>query len=662
MKKVILPFVLCSCVAWISASNYFLLSPDKQVRAGICIKDGITLSVDFQGERILCPSPISVTLTDGTVWGQKMQIKSVLRKSIKDSIETHNYYRARIVDNYNEITFKSNTYNLVVRAYNTGVAYRFCHNGRESVLIQSEQASFIFPQDCQGYFPYVNEEGSFEQQYHNSFESYYEKTHLSELDSTRLIILPAYFSYQNGHKVLIMESDLLHYPGMYLQKKEGNTLAAHFAPLPNVEKQGGHNMLEGLVESYYPYIAEVDADESLPWRIIAVAANDVNLADIDLVYQLATPSQIPQTDWILPGKVAWDWWNKWNIKGVPFRSGINDETYKFYIDFASKFGIEYVILDEGWAVNRQADLMQVVPEIHLDTLIQYAATRHVRIILWAGYWAFNRDIEQICKHYAQMGIAGFKIDFMNRDDQCMVDFHRRAAQIAAKYHLLVDFHGTYKPAGIQRTYPNVINFEGVRGLEQMKWAEPTVDQVSYDVQIPFIRMVCGPMDYTQGAMRNATKQNYRPISSEPMSQGTRCHQLAEYIVFFSPLTMLCDAPTSYLANEQCALAISQIPTVWDETIILDGQIGEYIVTARRKGNTWYIGALNNWEERDISIDLTHLMPDRQVYTMEIFKDGINADKNGQDYTYQSQTLSSSSYAVHLSAGGGCLIKINKQEK
>ena len=238
---------------------------------------------------------------------------------------------------------------------------------------------------------------------------------------------------------------------------------------------------------------------------------------------------------------------------------------------------EYVILDEGWAVKYANDLNQVVPEIDLEELVAYGRERGVGIILWAGYWPFAKDMENVCRHFSEMGIKGFKVDFMNRDDQPMVDWYRRAAEMCAKYHLLMNFHGAYKPTGLQRTYPNVVNFEGVHGLEQMKWSDPSVDQVTYDVTIPFIRMLAGPMDYTQGAMRNATKKNYKPIRTEPMSQGTRCRQLAEYVVFESPLNMMCDSPTNYMAEQECTDFIAAIPTVWDETVALDGKVAEYVV-------------------------------------------------------------------------------------
>ena len=381
-----------------------------------------------------------------------------------------------------------------------------------------------------------------------------------------------------------------------------------------------------------------------------MAEEDRTLAASNLSYLLAEPSRLEDLSWIKPGKVAWDWWNDWNLDGVDFLTGVNNDTYKAYIDFAAENGIEYVILDEGWAVNLKADLMQVVDDIDLKELVRYGEERNVGIILWAGYYAFERDMENVCRHYSQMGIKGFKVDFMDRDDQLMTDFNRRAAAMCAKYHLILDLHGTHKPAGLHRTYPNVLNFEGVFGLEQMKWSQEA-NQVKYDVMIPFIRQLAGPMDYTQGAMRNATRSNYHACYNEPMSQGTRCRQLALYVVLDSPFNMMCDTPGNYRRNQDCTDFIAGIPTVWDETRILDGKMGEYIVTARRKGDRWYVGGLTDWTPRDIEVDLSFIRS--SGISGVLFSDGVNAHRTARDYRRQEVTLGSDGkLKVHLAPGGG----------
>ena len=465
----------------------------------------------------------------------------------------------------------------------------------------------------------------------------------------------------DGKKIVIAEADLMDYPGLYLYNSNADSaLESRFAPYPDEVKQGGHNNLQMEVQTRKPYIAECEGETSFPWRIVAVSENDVQMADNDMVYRLATPAD-PAADWswVKPGKVAWEWWNAWNLRGVDFYTGVNNDTYKYYIDFASKNGVEYVILDEGWAVNLKADLFQVVPEINLEELVEYATERNVGLILWAGYWAFDRDMEKVCEHYSKMGIKGFKIDFMDRDDQVMVDFHRRAAETAARYRMMVDFHGTYKPTGLHRTYPNVVNYEGVHGLEQMKWSPASVDQVTYDVTVPYIRMMAGPMDYTQGAMRNSTRDNYAPVNTEPMSQGTRCRQLAEYVVFDSPLNMLCDSPSNYMDEPECTAFIASVPTVWDETRGLDGKVGEYIAMARRSGDEWYVGAMTDWSARELVFDLSFL-PEGE-YKVVVYKDGVNAYRIASDFKTEEISLPADRKLTAVMApGGGFAAKIVKK--
>ena len=639
---------------------YTLHSPNGELRIEITVDNTIEYSLTHQGDVMLAKSPIAMTLTDGKSFGMHSKPAGSSTRTVNQLIEAPVYKRKQIKDHFNELTLRfQEGFHILFRAYDEGMAYRFVSNRKQDYQVKQETAVFNFPANPKAYIPYVVEQENFDRQFFNSFENTYQFIDLAAWDKQRIAFLPLLVEGANGKKVCITEADLLHYPGMYVYNgNASNSLTGMFAPYPKEIMQGGHNDLQGIVQSREDFMAKAKGTTTFPWRIVIVSENDKELADNDLVYKLASP--VPQDmdfSWIKPGKVAWDWWNDWNLYHVDFKTGINNETYRYYIDFASSHGIEYVILDEGWAVNRQADLMQVIPEIDLKELVHYAGERHVGLILWAGYYAFNRDIEGICKHYSEMGIKGFKVDFMDRDDQPMVEFHHRAASIAAKYNLLLDFHGTYKPTGLQRTYPNVMNFEGVHGLEQMKWSE--ADQVTYDVTIPFIRMVAGPMDYTQGAMRNATRNNFRPISSEAMSQGTRCRQLAEYIIFESPLSMLCDNPSNYLAEPECMEFIASVPTVWDNTIALDGKVGEYIAIARQKGNDWYVGTLTNWAARELELDLSFL--GEGAFKAEIFRDGINAGKAARDYKKETIPIPAHrKWIVTMAGGGGCVMKISKQ--
>ena len=640
--------------AMAAPKTYDLVSPDGRLKVGIKTGNGICYTLQHDSDVLLEDSYIGLYLTDGTSFGENAKVTGTSRRNVNEIHETVLYKKAQVEDSFNELTLRFKNFSLIFRAYDDGMAYRFVSRMKKPFTVKDELASFNFAEDWNMWAAYVCQHTeTLESQYYNSFENQYSYTPVSEWNKDRMAFLPLMVDGPHGKKIVITEADLMNYPGMYLYNGDGGSdIAARFAGYPDEVKQGGHNNLQMEVQSRKPFIAECGAAEVFPWRIIAVSENDLQMADNDMVYRLATPAD-PEADWswVKPGKVAWDWWNAWNIRGVDFVSGINNDTYKYYIDFASANGIEYVILDEGWSVNGAADLFQVVPEIDLEMLIAYASERNVGLILWAGYWAFDRDMEKVCEHYSKMGIKGFKIDFMDHDDQYMVDFHRRAAETAAKYHMMVDFHGTYKPTGLHRTYPNVVNYEGVHGLEQMKWSPASVDQVTYDVTVPYIRMMAGPMDYTQGAMRNATRSNYHPVNDEPMSQGTRCRQLAEYVIFDSPLNMLCDSPSNYMKETECLEFIAEIPTVWDETRGLCGKVGEYIAMARRSGDTWYVGGLTDWNARELTIDLSFL-PEGD-HEIVLYRDGANAYRAASDYKKETIKLpADGKLTVCLAPGGG----------
>ena len=647
---------------WANAQKVVeLKDPSGKVQVNVTIGDRITYSVLHEGDVMVEDSPISMTLTDGSVLGKEPRLRKKSHSTEDKMIYPPIYKKKSIRDYYNELTldFKGG-YSLVFRAYEDGAAYRFISNLKKPFFVKSEQAVFNLPDNPNVFAatPKGREIDGKENQYHSSFQNTYQHVALSKWDKNRLAFLPVLSEGKNGKKVCITEADLMNYPGMFLKVvANDNGFYGEFAAYPkdiSVEVRG----LKGVVKTREPYIAKVEGKTNFPWRVMVISEEDTDLLCSDMVYKLATPAAEGDYSWVKPGKVAWEWWNDWNLYGVDFRAGVNTETYKYYIDFASKFGIEYVILDEGWAVAGPADLFQIVPEIDMKGLISYAESKNIGLILWAGYRAFDLNMERVCKHYAAMGIKGFKIDFMDRDDQYMVDFNRRSAETGAKYKLLIDLHGTSKPTGLQRTYPNAINFEGVHGLEEMKWAKEGTDQVTYDVTMPFIRMVAGPVDYTQGAMNNANKENFKSVYSEPMSQGTRCRQLAEYVIFDSPLNMLCDAPTNYLKEEQCTKFIAAIPTVWDETKALCGKVGEHLAMARQKDNVWYVGALTNWDARSMELDLSFLGDGE--YQAEIFEDGINADRVGKDYNYKVMSVSASKkLKIQMASGGGFAMRIRR---
>lgn len=601
------------------------------------------------------PSRLKMETSRG-VWGENVGSGKVKKTS-------HKEYNAAVV-NFGD-------YSVELRAYMDGVAYRFISNIEGDYTVIDEVAEFAFYEEAMAWVPYVNFKPDattdYSTQFYTSFENTYDYVALKDIDWRRLIFTPAVVE-SNGLDVCIVESNLEDYPGMFLSNRDGDgVIDTEFATVPDVVEQGDYNMLQGVVKTRKPYIAECSGKRTFPWRGVVIGGA-TDLANSRLVWNLADECRLEDTSWIKPGKVAWEWWNDWGLEGVDFKVGINNDTYKYYIDFASRYGIEYVILDEGWSVKGEADLMKVVPEIDIKELVDYAAERNVGIILWAGYWALQRDIEGLCKHYSEMGVKGWKVDFLDRDDQQMVRFVYDLAEIAAKYKMLVDYHGVYKPTGLNRTYPNAINFEGVHGLETMKWLGREHDQITYDVTIPFIRAVAGPMDYTPGAMRNAPRDTYEPNYSRPMSQGTRCHQLAMYVVYNQPLAMLCDSPTAYEKEPEYTQFLAEIPTVWRAKRVRDGEIGEYvIVTATANDKSEYIAGLNGNTPRPIPLILPTDF-DWEVESIEVWMDGDNTSVDGIDYehivipSYDVKALRKALKGRVMAAGGGYVYKITPKNK
>ena len=660
MKKFSILVLICALLSsCASEGSYTLTSPDGKVVSEVVVDNGTTYSVTFDGKSILQPSAVAMVLEDGTTLGAG-KVRKVSSLSHNEAISTTLYTRSTVEDSYNALKVEfADRSAIEFRAYNEGVVYRFSTTRKAPFTVLNEVAAFDFGKPYNMWIAYNNLSGTKKDKYFTSFENRYNYLPINDLDAAKLAFTPVVVD-ADGLKVLIAESDVESYPGMFIGNADGdNTLNGEFAPVPAAVEVGGHNKLQGIVTARESYIAKCEGTRTFPWRIVLIADNDAKLADSDMVYRLASPSRVEDASWIAPGKVAWEWWNHWGLTDVSFEPGVNTDTYKAYIDFASEYGIEYVILDEGWATKYKNDLFDIVPEIDMQGILDYAAAKNVGIILWAGYNAFNNDMERVCEHYSALGVKGFKIDFMDRDDQDMMNFYYRAAEVAAKHKLMVDFHGCAKPAGLNRTYPNVVNFEAVHGLEQMKWRKPDTDQMAYDVTIPFIRNVAGPIDYTQGAMKNAPRDKYKPDYKQPMSQGTRCHQLAAYAVFFSPLSMLCDSPSNYRKNVECAEFIASVPTVWDESVVLDGKLGEYVVVARRSGNTWYVGGMTNWTLRTLDINLSQLGLASGT-TLDIFCDGKKAAKDGADYTRKSITLPEGGViSIDLAPGGGFMLMATK---
>ena len=635
--------------------SYEIKSFDGNITLNVETGAKLQWSVKSAEQQIIAPSAISLQLESGEILGENVKILSSKTEKADNVLAPFNYKKSAITDQYNQLTinFKGD-FGIIFRVYNEGVAYRFSTKKKGELLIKNEEANFNFTADYKAFIPYMWDyrDGKI---FNSSFEALYKEINISKFASDSLAFLPVLVDVGNNRKVVILEADLEEYPGMYLNINQTHIgFKGVFAPYPLEAKLGGYGGINYIPTKRADYIARVNGTRNFPWRIIVISNHDKELLNIDIVQKLASPSKIADITWIQPGQVAWDWWNDRNISHVDFKAGMNTPTYKYYIDFAAANKIKYIIIDGGW--SEELNLTKIVADINLQEIIDYGSQKGVGVILWATWYAVTQQMDKVFPLYSKMGVKGFKIDFVDRDDQVAVASLYEIAKNAADYHLLVDYHGVFKPTGLQKTYPNVIGYEGVKGLENYKWA--VEDQPRYVVSIPFIRMMAGPMDYTPGAMRNSNKANYRPINSNPMSQGTRCQQLAMYVVFEAPLQMLSDNPTIYMREQECTDFITSVPVTFDETVPLDGKVGEYLALARKKGAIWYVGAMTDWAARDLSLDFSFL--GAGDFQAVIFKDGINADRDGTDYKKEVIKISSSTKLnIHLAPGGGWAGKIEK---
>ncbi len=633
--------------------KYVLSSPDGTLKVEISAGNELAYQVMHGNDTILSHSNIGLVLENGTIVGQTPRITGESRRKIKDTIESPFYRFKEFVATGNELDLKlKGGFGIIFRAYNEGVAYRFYTTQSSDIIIKEEQAEFNFKEDYTAYLPYTTND---KKPMAMAYQNVYDITPLSKAQP-KLAFLPVTVDC-GSVKLTLLESDLEAYPGMFVQSQQGKYgLKGVFAPYPAKTDFYPWRKQEYVTETT-DFISRSRGSRSYPWRVLAITEKDTDMPVNNLVYALASPNRIGDTSWIKTGKVAWDWWNDWNLKGVPFKAGINMDTYKYYIDFASRNGLEFIVLDEGWYDPKSGDMLTVIPELDLPELIAYGKSKGVEIVLWTVFNVLDSQLEAACKKYADMGIKGFKVDFLDRDDQTAVEMVYRIAEMTARYKLTLDLHGIYKPTGINRTYPHIINFESVFGMEEVKWTDIKNNMPLYDVTFPYIRMMAGPVDYTPGAMRNATKADWRAMYYTPASMGTRCHQLAAYIVHDSPFTMLCDAPTNYLNEQECVDFIASLPVEVDSTFIASGELGKYIVTVRKKDVNWYIGGMTNWDERDVQLDFSFL-PEGMSYTAVLFKDGVNANKQAEDYRKETIRIDKDSrLTLHLASGGGFAMKL-----
>lgn len=634
----------------LNGKTHSLQSPNGRLQVEIDAGKVLTWRIVHNGRELMRPSQIDI---NNAYQGKATASRA---KYFKTTFPTPFYRQSSVTAEYNETTLTlGKGWTVVFRAFDDGIAYRFACRGKVSATISDEKAQFRFNGDNTTWLSFTTNDKKPEAM---AFQNIYDEKPLKEAQG-KLAFLPATID-NKGIKLTILESDLKAYPGMFVKKAtDGESLEGWFARYPKTFEKYPWRQ-QRYVTSTEDYIARTNGKQfTTPWRIVAVTEKDTDMPVNNLVYALAEPAKTNDTQWIKPGKVAWDWWNDWNLRGVDFKAGINFDTYKYYIDFAAKNGIEYVVLDEGWYESKKGDIMSPIPEIRLPELIAFAKKKGVDIVLWTVFNVLDEHLEEAMTKYGSMGVKGFKIDFLDRDDQEAVELAYRIAEAALRHKMVLDYHGFYKPTGMSRTFPNILNYEAVFGMEEARWTELGSDMPLYDVTFPYIRMMAGRVDFTPGAMRNGTKDNWRAIYTAPISMGTRCHQLACYVVHDSPFTMLCDTPTNYEKEQECVDMISSLPTVFDRTIIPQGEMGKYIVTAREKDGNWYVAGQTNWDSRTLNLRFDFLEKGKK-YHATIFRDGVNADHNAEDYKREETDVDATTVMpVRMASGGGFVIKVKK---
>ncbi len=652
MKRWLTLVASFSLLGWAAdAKDYRILSPDGRTEVVVSVDRDIRWKVSRDGQTVILPSEMALVLDDGTVLGVSPRVKSAKTASVDKAFPTPVYHKSEIRDCYNQLVLKmAGDFSVEYRAYDTGAAYRFITSRKGGMTVKDECVNFRFDKDYAAFIPYVNDNRGGER-YCYSFESYYTEVPMSRMVDDSLSIVPYIVDLGSGKKVAVMEAGAEDYPGMFLKinTADRQSLAGEFAPYPlEYGLRGRYTVPVRRAD----YIARTEGTRTFPWRVLAVADRDIDLLENDLAQCLAPECRLEDVSWIKPGKTSWEWWSGIHVTGVDFRAGINTETYRYFVDFSADNGLEYILIDAGWSAG---SLMNVRPGLDLKAIVDYAASKNVGVVLWCHASSAEAEAAQAFPHYAQMGVKGFKVDFFDADDQRMNGVMYKLAALAAENHLILDLHGM-KAFGIQRPYPNVLNFEGVKGLENCQWTavvngRPVDDIPRYDVTAPYARMLIGPMDYTPGAMDNAIARSYHADSSSPMSMGTRVHQMAMYSIFDAPYQMLADSPSKYKREQECTDFIAKVPTVFDRTVGVDGKVGEYIVVAREKDGVWYVGAMTDWTPRDLEIDFSFL--DEGTYQADVFADGINADRAAEDYRHSSlQVVSGDKVRVHLAPGGG----------
>jgi alpha-glucosidase len=654
---VIFLFFFGACNDLLAADSLAISSPDKKIDVTVYYKSKLSYSIKYQGNIILLPSYIDLQLANGKNLSDELRvIKKSIRSVNEKIISPVPEKRKEITNNYNELTLQfRQPFSLLVRVYNDGVAYRLITRFKDTIVINNETAEFIFPDRKKVLLPVVQPRDNADR-FHTSFEELYQLKQMDSLPPETLAYSPVLIGSGAEIKIAITESDLDDYPGMFLSGTNGNALQAVFAPYPLEEKMTDGEFPQAIVTKRAAYIAKTSGSRNFPWRVLMVAANDNELPANDLVYRLASPSKINDVSWIHAGKGTDEWIIGINLFNVPFKSGVNTATYKYYIDFAKQFGFDRIMMDAGW--SNYKDLFDINPQIDMDTISAYAHGKNIRLSMWTLCSTLEKQLDSALAQFNKWGVDFIMTDFMDRDDQEMVNFYHRVAKACADHKIMIMFHGAFPPKGFNRTWPNAITREGVLGSEYNIWSDKPTPE--HDVTLPFTRMLAGPMDYEPGLLDNATKEQFRPIGQKVMSQGTRCHQLAMFVVYDSPMQIFSGNPSQGLLEPQFMRLLGSLPTTWDETKILEAKVSDYIITARKKHDDWYIAGMTDWTAREFKLQLDFL--DDGNYKAELCTDGVNAESYPSDYVIRTFDLKKDrSVTIKMAPGGGFLLKLLKEK-
>ena len=643
MKKHLFLLVsLCLSLQSFGQKTQKLQSPDGKIEVLVNLSDKIYYDVVYGQDTLLKHCNLQMDLNNQQL-GNAPKLAGTSKKSVDELLKPVIAFKFSTVPNtYNQLLMKfKGDYSVEFRAFNDGIAYRFITNKKGEVEVMNETFQVNFPAES---LLHLQQPGGFK----TAYEEEYKHLTSSEWNtSDKMALLPILIDTQKGYKMLISESSLSDYPTIFLKSNGKNGMHSVFPKVPLEFGEDGDRSQKILKEANY--IAKTSGNRSFPWRYVVITNDDKQLMENTMNYKLAEKNVLENTSWIKPGLASWEWWNGATPYGqdVNFKAGCNLNTYKYFIDFASKYGIPYIVMDEGWAKSTR-DPYTPNPEVDVHELIRYGKEKNVGVILWLTWLTVEKNFD-LFETFEKWGVKGVKIDFMDRSDQWMVNFYERVAKEAAKHHLFVDFHGSFKPAGLEYKYPNVLSYEGVRGMEQMGGCRP-----DNSVYFPFMRNAVGPMDYTPGAMLSMQPEIYRSERPNSASIGTRAYQMALFVIFETGIQMMADNPTLYYRNDDCTRFLTQVPQTWDETVALEAKVGEYAIVAKRKGDKWYIGGMTNNQKPDREFQLnTDFLNDGKSYRMTSFEDGPNANRQAMDYHKKERTLKKGDkITVRLARNGG----------